>query len=176
MASVLPGAKLQQKPPHLARVFLTRSGNFSGLLNRSRIDTLLLHAALRTGRRRSSVRECRTQTLCDVINQSAHDHAGGGHRRVSPPGGRETNSNASQDVTRTGSWLMQVTIFRRRHQKRLPTQFSTSTHGPFELESMPPARPSMSQAATRAARCVRSYAATEVREATRRPTQIRTVW
>jgi pimeloyl-ACP methyl ester carboxylesterase len=73
---------------------------------------------------------------------------------VSPSGAERQTRNASQDVTRTGSWLMQVTIFRRRRQKRLPTQCSTSTHGPFELESMPPACPSMSQAATRAARCV----------------------
>lgn len=46
-----------------------------------RCGSPFLSTPFRTGRRRSSVRECRTQTLCDAVNHSAHDHAGGGRRR-----------------------------------------------------------------------------------------------
>ncbi len=54
---------------------------------------------------------------------------------VSPPGEDRQTHSASPDAIRTASCRTPAIIFRRRHPKRSPTRFSTSTHGPLDARA-----------------------------------------
>jgi hypothetical protein len=88
----------------------------------------------RTGRWRSSVRRYGESLVQHAVDHRAHDHTRGGHGRCHAAGGKTSRLKALQgDAMRTASRRMQVTIFRRRHQKRSPPRFLISTPGPLML-------------------------------------------